>query len=98
VRLALSRAPSRIVVLGDGPLAPALARLDPSVTALGQRLRPEALAWIAAADLVVSASRNEGAPTVIREARALGVPVLAVPAGDLRAWAATDPGIELIDA
>jgi glycosyltransferase involved in cell wall biosynthesis len=97
VRLALSRAPSRVVVLGDGPLAPALARLGPSITTLGQRPRPEALAWIAAADLVVSASRSEGAPTVIREARALGVPVLAVPAGDLRAWAATDPGIELID-
>jgi glycosyltransferase involved in cell wall biosynthesis len=97
VRLALSRGPSRVVVLGDGPLAPAVARLAPSVTALGQRPRPEALAWIAAADLVVSASPSEGAPTVIREARALGVPVLAVPAGDLRAWAATDPGIELID-
>jgi teichuronic acid biosynthesis glycosyltransferase TuaC len=97
VRLALSRA-SRVVILGDGPLAPAVSNLGPRVTALGQRPRPEALAWIAAADVVVSASRSEGAPTVIREARALGVPVLAVPAGDLRAWAAADPGIELVDA
>lgn len=97
VRLALSRSPARVVVLGDGPLRRDVAALAPCVQALGHRPRSEALAWIAAADLLVSASRSEGAPTVIREARALGVPVLAVAAGDLRAWAKADAGIELVD-
>lgn len=98
VRLALSRGSSRVVLLGDGPLWDDVWSADPRVRSLGRRPRSETLAWIAASDLVVSASRREGAPTVVREARALGVPVLAVPAGDLRAWAAADPGIELIDA
>ena len=57
---------------------------------------PETLAWIAAADLLVSASRDEGAPTVVREARLLGTPVLAARAGDVERWAAQDPGITLL--
>jgi glycosyltransferase involved in cell wall biosynthesis len=97
VRLALSQNPTHVVVLGNGPLAPSLRAMDARVTVLGLRSRHEALTWLRAADLLVSASRQEGAPTVIREARALGVRVLAVPAGDLREWAAKDPGIELID-
>jgi len=40
-------------------------------------------------------SEAEGAPTVIREARALGVPVLATPVGDVLLWASEDPGIEI---
>jgi teichuronic acid biosynthesis glycosyltransferase TuaC len=52
---------------------------------------------MAAADVLVSASREEGAPTVVREARALGVPVVAVPCGDLATWAAADPGIALVN-
>ena len=57
--------------------------------------RPQALAWIAGADKLVHLSEAEGAPTVIREARALGVPVLATPVGDVPLWAASDAGIEL---
>jgi teichuronic acid biosynthesis glycosyltransferase TuaC len=52
---------------------------------------------MSAADLLLSASRHEGAPTVVREARALGTPVVATDAGDLRAWAAADAGIWLVD-
>jgi glycosyltransferase involved in cell wall biosynthesis len=86
----------RVVVVGEGPLAPSIRAAFPGATFTGQLDRPTALAWIAAADLLVSASRDEGAPTVIREARALGTRVLAFPAGDLRDWAARDPGIELV--
>jgi len=39
----------------------------------------------------------EAAPTVIREARALGVPVIACDAGDVAAWAADDAGIRVVE-
>lgn len=82
-------------VVGDGPeLEPLRARF-PSVLFAGRLPRPEALRFIAAADVVVSASAEEGAPSVVREARALGVPVVAVDAGDLSTWAARDPGLLL---
>lgn len=85
----------RVVVIGDGP---ARGRPEtPRVTFLGKLPRPDTLAWIAAADCLVSASRSEGAPTVVREARLLGVPVVTAASGDVAAWAATDPGITVID-
>ncbi|AUX40854.1 glycosyltransferase [Sorangium cellulosum] len=55
--------------------------------------RREALAWIGAADVLLHPSSHEAAPTVIREARALGVPVVACDAGDVNAWARDDRGI-----
>jgi len=68
-----------LVVVGDGPERERLQLLarDLGVRArfLGKLARPEALAWIAAADLVLHASAAEGESTVLREARALGVPV-----------------------
>jgi len=44
----------------------------------------------------VSASLHEGAPTVVREARALDTAVVARAAGSLRSLAAMDPGIWLL--
>jgi glycosyltransferase involved in cell wall biosynthesis len=85
-----------LVVVGDGPERSALQAEFPGVRFTGARPRPDALAWIAAADVVLSASRSEGAPTVVREARALGVPVVAAPSGDLLAWAESDPGLAVI--
>lgn len=79
-----------LVMVGDGPAAPPAA---PGLTQLGLRPRREALRAIAHATLLISTSSEEGAPTVVREARALGVPVVALPAGDLVAWAARDEGI-----
>jgi glycosyltransferase involved in cell wall biosynthesis len=85
-----------VVVVGDGPeLEPLRARF-PNVRFVGYLPRPEALRWIAAADVLVSASEKEGAPSVVREARALGVPVVAVKAGDLALWAERDPGLLVI--
>lgn len=59
--------------------------------------RREALAWIGAADVLLHPSSHEAAPTVIREARALGVPVIACDAGDVVAWARSDDGLLVAD-
>ncbi len=88
----------RVVVIGDGPELEALRRAYPEVELVGRVARPRALALIAAADALVSASRFEGAPSVVREARALGTPVVAVEAGDLAAWAENDAGLVVIPA
>jgi glycosyltransferase involved in cell wall biosynthesis len=88
--------PAEVVVIGDGPERSPLERRFPSAHFVGQVPRDEALAWMAAADVLVTASRHEGASTVIREARALGVPVVTAPAGDVVAWAARDPEISVV--
>jgi len=83
----------RVVVIGDGPELSALRQRFPEARFVGRLPRAETLTWLAAADVLVSASRHEGAPTAIREARALGVAVAARPAGDVARWAALDPGL-----
>jgi glycosyltransferase involved in cell wall biosynthesis len=86
-----------VVVLGDGPERAELSQRFPDARFVGHVSRDLALSWVAAADALVSASRLEGAPTVVREARALGTPVVCLEAGDLRAWAEKDAGIQLAD-
>ncbi|MRG91550.1 glycosyltransferase family 4 protein [Polyangium spumosum] len=97
---AAAAASMSIVVVGDGPLRGELAALARArgarATFVGLLPRDEALAWIAAADVLVHASKEEAAPTVVREARALGVPVVACAAGDVAAWARRDPGIVVV--
>jgi glycosyltransferase involved in cell wall biosynthesis len=71
------------VVVGDGPLrasleAEALA-LGVDARFVGTTPRAEALAWIGAADALLHASKTEGLSTVVREAEALGVPIVVVP-------------------
>ena len=85
-----------VSVVGDGPEMAALRAAFPAVHFAGRVSRPEALRYMAAADVVVSASAEEGAPSVVREARALGVPVVAVAAGDLASWAERDAGLRVI--
>jgi teichuronic acid biosynthesis glycosyltransferase TuaC len=87
-----------IVVIGDGPELEALRSAFPSVHFTGRLTRPQTLSYIAAADVLVSASAEEGAPSVVREARALGVRVVAVAAGDLAVWAKSDPGLLLVQS
>jgi teichuronic acid biosynthesis glycosyltransferase TuaC len=82
-----------IVVIGDGPERAALERSYPEARFVGRVPRNRALAWIAAADVLLTASRLEGAPSVVREARALGTRVVALPAGDLERWAQVDAGL-----
>lgn len=86
-----------VVVVGDGPLRGELEAAFPSVRFVGAVPRPQALAYLAAADLLLCSSRVEGAPTVVREARALDVPVVAVAAGDLVEWAQRDRGLWVVD-
>lgn len=84
-----------IVVVGDGPELASLRARFPNARFAGHVPRPEALAYISAADVLISASAEEGAPSVVREARALGVPVVAVAVGDLPNWAESDSGLLL---
>lgn len=84
------------VVVGDGPERAALERAFPHARFVGGVSRARALTWIAAADVLLSASRDEGAPSVVREARALGTRVAAVAAGDLQRWSRFDPGLSVI--
>ena len=84
------------IVVGEGPERASLERRFPRARFVGHVPRPRALAYVAAANVLVSASLLEGAPTVVREARALGTEVVCLPAGDLRAWAATDPGLHVV--
>jgi teichuronic acid biosynthesis glycosyltransferase TuaC len=86
------------IVVGEGPERARLMRRFPRATFVGQVERPLALAYVAAADALVSASLHEGAPTVVREARALGTPVVCLEAGDVARWAKTDPGIHVVGA
>lgn len=86
-----------LVVVGDGP---ARAAIEARASTAGARVvftgllpREAALAHVAAADALVHPSAVEAAPTIVREARALGVPVVACAAGDVVAWARSDAGI-----
>lgn len=80
-----------VVVVGDGPSLADLRQRHPRVRFLGKLSHVETLSWIAAADLLISSSLDEGAPTAVREAVALGVDVVACPSGDLAAWAQSEP-------
>jgi teichuronic acid biosynthesis glycosyltransferase TuaC len=94
---ALSLVPRlRVIVIGDGPERRRIESAFPNALFTGRLSRDQTLTYIAAADTLVSASRDEGAPTVVREARALGVTVVAVPAGDLVEQARADRGIVLV--
>lgn len=80
--VARTREVDALVVVGDGPeraRLEALARrrgVDARFT--GVVPRDEALAWMRAAEVLLFASVEEGASTVLREAEALGTPVTVV--------------------
>jgi glycosyltransferase involved in cell wall biosynthesis len=78
--VARTRVADVLVVVGDGPERPRLERLARTlgvdVRFVGTVGRDLALAWIAAADVVLHASSAEGLSTVLREADALGTPVV----------------------
>lgn len=76
-----------LLLAGDGPERPALARLAAElgvagrVRFLGEVPHAELPAWYAAVDLVTLTSTREGWPNVLLEAMACGTPVLAAPVG-----------------
>ncbi len=71
-----------LVIVGDGPERPRLeqlaGKLGVRAVFVGAVARNDALAWIAAADLLIHASATEGLSTVIREAEALGTKVARI--------------------
>jgi glycosyltransferase involved in cell wall biosynthesis len=71
-----------LVVVGDGPERNRLERLarERGLNArfVGQVSRHEALGWIGAADALLHTSEAEGLSTVVREADALGTPVIRI--------------------
>jgi glycosyltransferase involved in cell wall biosynthesis len=73
---------TELVVIGDGPERARLVRHAETrgvdARFVGLVPRTEALAWIAAADVLLHASEAEGASTVLREAAALGTAVVLV--------------------
>ena len=88
----------RLGVVGDGPDRKRLGGLPGAdlVHFEGMVPRDQALAWIAAADVLVHTSTSEAAPTAVREARLLGTPVVACDAGDVARWAQHDTGIVVV--
>jgi len=80
--VARSRDIAALVVVGEGPERARLERLARSrgvdARFVGLLPRDRALAWMAAADVVLHGSAKEGLSTVVREAQALGKPVLYV--------------------
>jgi len=78
-----------LLVAGDGPLRGQLER-HPSVTAgrarlVGPRFGKDKRALLCAADLLVVPSRRDGSPTVLAEARAADLPILATRVGGISA-------------
>ena len=71
---------AHLVVLGSGPLLPAL-RAQAAALGLADRVTfagrvPDPERWLAAADALVASSRLEGAPLTVAEALATGLPVI----------------------
>jgi glycosyltransferase involved in cell wall biosynthesis len=80
--MARTREVDALVVVGDGPER---GRLEELARTLGVEARftgalprEEALAWMQAAHVMLFASEEEGASSVLREAEALGTPVTVV--------------------
>ncbi len=99
--IARVRADVLLVVVGDGPDRARLEAIAGEVAPdrvlfVGMLPRDRALAWIAKARLLVHPSAIEAAPTAVREARALRVPVIACAAGDVEAWAVSDAGLRVV--
>jgi glycosyltransferase involved in cell wall biosynthesis len=79
-RVAQMREVDALIVVGDGPERGRLERLARAkgidARFVGTVTRWDALAWIGAAEVLLHASEAEGMSTVVREAEALGTPVV----------------------
>jgi glycosyltransferase involved in cell wall biosynthesis len=83
-------APATLAIVGDGPERPALEalaadlRLDGAVGFLGMRDHAAVAELMRGADLLVLPSLAENLPTVVLEAQACGLPVVATDVGGTR--------------
>jgi len=83
-RVVTTKAPgSTLVILGKGPLYPKLASLGHSVLLCGPKPHAEVALWMQASDVLILPSHSEGLPTVIVEAMACELPVIATPVGGI---------------
>lgn len=77
-----------LVVLGDGPLAPAIRdvanRVRARVVVVGPRPHEEMASWYGSSDVILLPSLWEGRPNVVLEALACGIPVVAFNIGGVR--------------
>ncbi len=79
----------KLIMIGAGPLAEEVRSLAEKlgiadrVALPGEQSQEKIAEYMAAADLLVVPSRNEGAPNVIREAFACGLPVVATDVGGI---------------
>ena len=84
------------VVVGDGPMRPALEQRFPDVLFVGEKHGDDLAAHYASADLFVFPSRTDTFGLVMLEALACGVPVAAYPVpGPIDV--VTDPGVGCLD-
>ncbi len=71
--------PGRKVVVGDGPLLPALKRRYPAATFMGDRQGEDLAICYSSADVFVFPSRTDTFGMVLLEAMASGLPIAAYP-------------------
>lgn len=80
---------SKLILIGSGPMLSQLHRLAlklkiaERVRFLGNRPHEEVAQWMNVADVLCLASRSEGMPNVVLEARASGLPVVTTPVGSI---------------
>jgi teichuronic acid biosynthesis glycosyltransferase TuaC len=86
------------ILVGDGPdMGYGLAdgRAGERITYVGRRQNEEVMAFMSAADMLVLPSYAEGTPTVIVEAGAMGLPVVASAVGGIPELLGSDRGFML---
>jgi teichuronic acid biosynthesis glycosyltransferase TuaC len=81
--LAKLRSEVRVVFVGDGPLAGAVAAAGRNVIAAGRQPHEAVARYMSACDLLCLPSWDEGLPNVVREAHASGRPVVATAVGGI---------------
>jgi glycosyltransferase involved in cell wall biosynthesis len=88
------RSPARLYIVGDGPLRAKLTRASPTnVEFLGRQTEDELTTWYQRVEALILPSLYEGMPTVILEAMAFGLPIVATDIGAVATVVDRDNGL-----